>query len=378
MAISIFILIRQAGLCLPIKEGIAHPSPLRYALCPMLSIINPINYLDWDKLVLSAPGYSFFHSSGWARALHESYGYKPLYFTVIENGKILTLIPSMEISSILTGKRGVSIPFTDYCAPIIPEDISLKDIIKELSDYGKKAGWKYIEIRDNGGIFNDMPSSSFYYGHTLKLSQDEKEVFSKFKNTTQRNIKKAQREDVKVEILTTFESIKEFYRLNCMTRKEHGLPPQPFYFFQKIYEHIISKGHGFVTLAMHSGIVIAGAMYLHFGEKALYKYGASDKRHQHLRANNLVMWEAIKWYCQNGYETLCLGRTEPENSGLRHFKLGWGAEERVIRYFKYNISEERFTNGNKSNNKEFQANIFRKVPIPIAKAIGKMLYRHVG
>jgi lipid II:glycine glycyltransferase (peptidoglycan interpeptide bridge formation enzyme) len=107
-----------------------------------------------------------------------------------------------------------------------------------------------------------------------------------------------------------------------MTRKEHGLPPQPFHFFKKIHDHIISKNLGVVVLASFDRENVAGAIYFHIGEKAVFKYGASDKKFQHLRANNLVMWEAIKWYSQNGYRSLCFGRTEPENQGLLQFKSG--------------------------------------------------------
>src|SRR3989304_5876328 len=72
-----------------------------------LKIINPLDYPEWDKLVLSTRDYSFFHSSAWARVLHESYGYKPLYFTLIDDGRLLSLMACMEIKSVLTGKRGV-------------------------------------------------------------------------------------------------------------------------------------------------------------------------------------------------------------------------------------------------------------------------------
>jgi len=49
-----------------------------------------------------------------------------------------------------------------------------------------------------------------------------------------------------------------------------------------------------VVLASFDQENVAGAIYFHLGEKAVFKYGASDKKFQHLRANNLVMWEAIK------------------------------------------------------------------------------------
>ena len=46
---------------------------------------------------------------------------------------------------------------------------------------------------------------------------------------------------LEMTICESFESIKDFYRLNCLTRRMHGLPPQPFSFFKKIHEHIICR-----------------------------------------------------------------------------------------------------------------------------------------
>ena len=59
---------------------------------------------------------------------------------------------------------------------------------------------------------------------------------------------------------------------------------------------------GFIVLGSYRGAAIAANVYFHFGDQVIYKYGASDKTYQHLRANNLVMWEAIKWACDKGYK----------------------------------------------------------------------------
>ncbi len=85
--------------------------------------------------------------------------------------------------------------------------------------------------------------------------------------------------------------------------------PQPFIFFKKIHELLISKNLGIVVLAFLDEKPIAGAVYFLFGKKAIYKYGASDRAYQKYKANDLVMWEAIKWFSSNGYESLCFGRT---------------------------------------------------------------------
>ena len=171
-------------------------------------------------------------------------------------------------------------------------------------------------------------------------------------------------------------SLKEFNRLNCITRKLHGLPPQPYHFFEKIYEHIISQKKGFVVLAYYQNKPVAGAVYFHFNGQAIYKYGASDRKFQHLRPNNLVMWEAIKWYAQNGFRSFSFGRTEPENTGLLQFKRGWGAKEKKISYYKYNIKENTFIKEHSKVKSSYK--LFKIMPVPILRLTGKLLYRHVG
>jgi Acetyltransferase (GNAT) domain len=345
-----------------------------------LEVINPIHFPKWDERVLSAKNYSFFHSSNWAKVLHESYGYSPLYFTLIDSGSIIAAIPCMEIKSIVTGKRAVSLPFTDYCEPIMGEgwsDESFHSLVNHLIAYGRNMAWRSIELR--GSIHSFEPSAPFYafHGHVLDTSKKEDEIFSSFHDGTKRNIKKAIHEGVKVGVFDSLDSVREFYQLNCLTRKDHGLPPQPYRFFENLYEHVLSKTRGIVVLASHGGRYIAGAIYLHLGERAIYKYGASDRKYQRLRANNLVMWEAIKWLSQNGYKDLCFGRTEPENSGLKRFKDGWGTAARVIEYYNYDVSKEAFV-GKSLQFNGFPKQIFSRLPQFLLKPTGAVLYKHIG
>jgi len=96
-----------------------------------------------------------------------------------------------------------------------------------------------------------------------------------------------------------------------------------------------------------------------------------------LRASNLVMWEAIRWFADKGFKSLCFGRTEPENEGLRQFKAGWGAEETQVHYFRYDLRQNAFVPGKEKGEPPY-AHLFRATPAPILNAIGSLLYRHMG
>jgi hypothetical protein len=340
-------------------------------------ILDPTTYPGWDNLLLRNQDHTVFHSSVWAKVLSESYRYKPVYFTCFKESEFSALIPFMDVQSFLTGHRGVSLPFTDYCEPLVSNNLNFQNMLKQIIDYGKKTGWRTLELRGGENLLNNGLPYATYLGHILNLSFNEDYCFSHFKDSIRRNIRKAIAEGVETKIFNSIESIGEFYKLNCLTRKRHGLPPQPYHFFKSVYNNIISKNHGLVILAYYKKKAIAGAVYFHLGERAIYKYGASNRKYQLLRPNNIVMWEAIKWYCQQGYRNLSFGRTETDNYGLRRFKSGWGAEEYPIYYYKYDLKTDTFRPTPKKGVK-FYNKIFRKIPVPLLNTIGSLLYRHVG
>jgi Acetyltransferase (GNAT) domain len=338
---------------------------------------NPIECEQWDRLLLSTRGHTVFHSAGWVTALARTYRYKPLYFTRPAADGLGMAIPMMEINSFITGHKGVSLPFTDYCPMIGNNDFSEEEAFHYICDYANRAGWKSVEFRNGNGAPQHLPVSVQYLSHALDLDRSEQEISSHYKSSIHRNLKKAVREGVKIEFSTSEKGVNEFYRLNCLTRKKHGLPPQPKSFFINLHRHLIDRGMGIIALAVYQDACIAGALYLHLGEKAVYKYGASNSKYQHLRANDLVMAEAIKWYASRGFKSLSLGRTAYENSGLRQFKNGWGAAESTISYCKYDILKKALIT-EKAKTEGFHTKIFSKMPLPLLRLTGTLLYRHAA
>lgn len=342
-----------------------------------LDILNPLHHREWNEFLISSKECSPFHTSNWARTLNESYGFTPRYFSAFEGGKLSALIPVMEVKSFLTGCRGVSLPFSDFCESILPFEMTRGEQVEQLTSYGRAAGWKYLELRGERGVPDNTPGYRSYFTHTIDLSCGENQLYHNLRSSTRRNIEKAKKERVCVKSGTSFDFVDSYYRLNCLTRKQHGVPPQPFIFFVKLHEQMIAKGMGKVLLAEHDGNCIAGAVLLHYGEKVLYKFGASNRDYQHLRANNLVMWEGILNSCKNGYRHFSFGRTEPENEGLRQFKNGWGADEEILRYYRYSIREERYLTAEDFSEKNY-AHLISMLPMPLLKFTGKCLYRHMG
>lgn len=342
-----------------------------------MDIIDPIQCPEWDVLVQKTPDSTIFHTSYWARTLRNSYNYHPLYLVQFQHGKITTLVPVMEVRSFLTGTRGVSLPFTDYCEPIMGSQSSWKEVMDCLIAYGRKKKWTSLEMRGGSSVMGTVQCSSQYYRHRFALAGNIDLIYRHLKSSIKRNIRKAESAGVVITHEKTPAALNLFYTLHCETRKKHGVPPQPFHFFQHLLEHVIDQNHGQIVTARYEGKIVAAAIYLHFNDHAVYKYGASDDRYLHIRPNDLLMWEAIKWYCNSGYNEFCFGRTDLDNAGLRQFKSGWGGKEERIQYYTYDFSKNDYQCERSVGYGHWNV-LFTHMPIPLLKAVGTLLYKHMG
>ncbi len=343
----------------------------------ILKYLDPTVDPHWDENISSFPDANIFHSASWAKTLKDSYGYQPFYASWEKKGTPVCVVPLMEINSVLTGRRGVSLPFTDWCPVISDGSISRSEALEDLMELGKSRRWKNLELRDSDRVLNDDHGSFTYLVHELDLEPGEEGLFSQFRDSTRRNIRKAVKLGVTVVEDNSIYGLAEFCRLNVITRREHGLPPQPPGFFQNLHTNIILPGNGKILLAKHEERTIAGAVYLSFNDRALYKYGASDRTLQHLRANNLLMWEAIKRYAVQGARSLHFGKTDSNHSGLLQFKRGWGAAEDGLQYSRFSLPKGDLVPSG-SLTFGFHNRIFSHMPLPALAMIGRILYRHMG
>ena len=221
-----------------------------------------------------------------------------------------------------------------------------------------------------------MPASESYYGHFLDLRIGPEALISNFSSSVQRAVRKAERSGLNVSIQSTPDAMAQFYKLHLRTRRRHGVPPQPQSFFINIQRHLISAGFGFIVLVECQKAPIAAAMFFKLGRHAVYKFGASDERLQELRANNLAMFEAIRYLAEGGAEVLHFGRTERENQGLRRFKLSWGATEEKIDYACFDTASASWKHSC-DRRSTFHKRVFRALPASLNRLAGAMIYPHL-
>jgi len=333
--------------------------------------------VTWNETLGGFENATIFHTREWANLLDATYGYRPCYLVTGSTESPSAILPLMDVRSPITGRRGVSLPFTDMCEQLATPDAPQPDPAPALQELARQRRWRYIETR-GANPFHRKASTRRLIGHRLDLSAGPEKLFADCKSSVRRAIRKAERNGVSVEFETSLTAVRQFYRLNCLTRRAHGLPPQPYAFFRNLQRALLDRGLGRIGLARKDGRTVAAAVFLHFQGAALYKYGASDSAALDLRGNNLVMWEAIRRFADEGFRRFLMGRTEPDNTGLLQFKQSFGAEPYDIEYARLTLDPRRGASANTPPLRGRHNRIFQALPIPCARIVGKMLYRHVA
>src|SRR4051794_27462492 len=65
----------------------------------IIEILDPRRSREWDEIADSHPQNSVFHSSAWASVLIDTYGHRPFFLHLSEDGRTRALLPVMEVAS---------------------------------------------------------------------------------------------------------------------------------------------------------------------------------------------------------------------------------------------------------------------------------------
>lgn len=340
--------------------------------------IDPLRDFRWSSFVEKHPQASVFHTRGWLEALQRTYRYSPIAFTTsspseaLDNALLCAWVPSW-----LTGRRLVSLPFSDHCQPLFDSTEHLDMVLDYLRAKSELESCRYVEVRPTSGALRGFHQSSSYYLHRVDLQPSLSEIWRGFdKSCVQRRIRHAQRAKLIGKSGLSEKLLSDFYELLILTRKRHHLPPQPYLWFQNLVESFGDAAEVRVAYTADQ-TPIAAIFTLRFKDTLVYKYGCSDRRFKNLGAMPLLFWRAIENAKMTGAKELDLGRSNEDNPGLITFKNGWTRNSVRLVYWRFPSAfgtrdlQERW-------GMPFAKFLFSHLPDRVLTAAGELVYRHIG
>ena len=235
-------------------------------------------------------------------------------------------------------------------------------MLKKLRDLGKQNHLIFIKLEPNV-IKNEtairlLTQSGAIRGRRLftpttfwiDLTKSEEELLKSFSSKTRYNIRLAQRQGVTVQKDSSDKAFEKYLQLTFETAKRQGFYAHTPQYHRLMWQHLKPAGIAHLLTATYKKEIITAWIVFVWKDFLYYPYGASTDKYKNVMANNLMMWEAIRFGKKLGLKTFDLWGRE-EGKGFTRFKEGYhpqvaeflGSWDLVINkpfYYLYRIAEE--------------------------------------
>lgn len=159
----------------------------------------------------------------------------------------------------------------------------------------------------------------------LDLTKGIEKIWSEDIKSKNRNmIRKAEKSGLSVEVGKDLDNFKKIYNLTM-----EKVDADKYYYFNNNYYENIKENNDYMLLNVKKdNVVIASAIFMKYGEYMHYHLAGSVKEYLKYAPNNILLWEAIKYSCLNGYKKFHFGggiTNDPEDS-LFKFKSSFSKD----------------------------------------------------
>lgn len=298
-------------------------------------LINVYKYEDLPPQLVANHSSNLFYCPSWLSVLREHYGCQ-YYATLDDESNELMLFALIKC---LAGRKLVSMPFSDYTCPGLLKPQALREHVEALRKKFPdlpvllKVSFPGVSGASFGSLGTPADLGCLHRVNTGREVNIEKNMAASFK----RGVRRARSRGLKLETTCSREGLEQFYNLFYELRMQKlGLIPQPFAFFEKVFEEFIEHGKGFFIEVRKEGRLLASALVLSYQNGLYYKWGCSSQKDLIDRPNNLLFYELLHQAQREGYDYVDLGLSDRKvNRGLIRFKRSMGGKESPINTFEF-------------------------------------------
>jgi len=347
--------------------------------------IESDQYPAWDRFVASSPDGTIYHSSRWRVAIESAFPHIRGHFLAIiddGDGSLLAALPAYEVRSWILGNRLVSTPYANWCDPLVENDSQLALLLGEARKLGDELGCKRVELRCRRHDQTEFPagweSDDTWKHHFTDLGPAPEILFSRLSRTAVRRfINQAQSQGIEVAADDSLEGLEDFHRRLVALRKRLGLPTIPYRFFQSLRSSL-SKDEFTQLVAWRDGQRLGAVIGLRSKDVFHLEFAAGGPAARDRGVMQLLYWKAMEQARSLGCKEFSFGRTSIENTGLLAYKRHWNTTEEDLSGISWAAGERSDKNRLRIFARPIASWSLGKLPDPVCRSLGSLIYRHWG
>lgn len=307
-----------------------------------MEIIDAKSRKDWDRFVTSHPEANFLQSWDFYE-FHKSRGNEIVRRVVLDDkGKIIAAYAGV----VEAARRGRHLAIAG--GPILDWNNRelVEQVFADIRSEGEKHHCVFVRVRpqlpqssDSLQLMRDLGLQkapmylSVEYAGILDLTKPEDELLAGMRQRLRRALRKAEKNDLKIEKSTNPADIHTFYEIQLQTAGRHDFVAFSEDFFTKQFAAFAKNDEAVLYTAKKDGEILAQNFMIFYGNEASYHYGVSSELGTKYSGAPLLHLEAMRDARARGIQRYNLWGIVGEDEtwhrfyGVSQFKRGFGVEE---------------------------------------------------
>jgi FemAB-related protein (PEP-CTERM system-associated) len=328
----------------------------------------------WEAFVAACPAATFFHRIGWREVIERSFGHRARYLLAERAGEIAGVLPLAEVKSLLFGHALVSLPFCAVAGVAAFDAEAAQALHRAARTLGERIGAQHLELRNPAPREPTWPRQDLYACFRKALAPEVEANMLAIPRKQRAMVRKGIKNALASELDPGVERFFELYADNV---HRHGTPPLPKRYFEAL-RATFGEDAEVLTVVSPEGKAVSSVLSFYFKDEVLPYYAGDRTEARDLAANDFKYWELMRRACEKGVRIFDFGRSK-QGTGPFDFKRNWGFEPAPLAY-EYCLYRRSSIPQNNPLNPKYRAFIalWKRLPVPVANAIGPHLVRGLG
>lgn len=316
-----------------------------------MRIVNRCDKSQWEEFVLSFKSSNIFSSPEMLEAFVKSKGFEVYTGFVLDDNDIVASVFPILVKIDIPFFQKYSSRLILYASPLYQNTSTGIEGLKILLNHLKKIAQKkalFLEIRNSESML--MSSHIFqelnfiyipYQNYLIHLELGQTALWNRLSSYTRNHIRKGEkrgmiiREIIEDELITVINIIEQLY-----IRKR--IPFIHKSIFYNAYRHLKNKNIR-ITVCDLNKQIIGTRITLNYQRTIFDWYAATMDGYNEFYINEALVWDTIRWGCQNGYSLFDFGGAgiRGEEYGPAKFKEKFHGE--LVEYGRYRYIPNQFT-----------------------------------
>ena len=339
----------------------------------VISIVGhePAALSRWGQYAERSPLATLFHQPFWCEIVQEVFGHRPCHLIAERAGRVVGILPLMEIRSILAGRLLVSVPYATY-GGILSDDDDVRDALaSRAARLADEQRARSLELRSARA---EVPGFSHEnrYGAFLRALPDSPEQLATFLPRKSRAAVRQARRREKLTVRHDAADLAIVWRLYSRSMRRLASINYPYRFFQELAARL--REHAWVTTVWHGERPVAGLLSFVFRDTVMPYFVGVDERVSYTGTANLLYASLMERAVEHGLGRFDFGRTRRDNSGPWDFKRNQGFEPCALGYQR-DVPAGRTAPDLTPTNPCFRLarRLWPRLPLPITRVMGSWL-----